>query len=98
MDLWIKILDIGAPMVLAGLVALWRRNDTALATALRELAAARAREIDTRFESVERRTDEHHADCVERFERANDQSSKLTSMVTALADLRPRVEALERRR
>lgn len=98
MDLWIKILDIGAPLVLAGLVALWRRNDSALASALRDLAAARAREIDMRFEAVERRTDEHHADCVDRFDRANEQSSKLTSLVQGLMDLRPRVEVLERRR
>lgn len=98
MPWWMDLVGAVAPLLLTGAVAVWRRNDTALAGALQQLAAARAKEIDTRFEAVERRTEEHHADCVQRFDRAEKESSKLTGMVQALTDLRPRVEALERRR
>lgn len=98
MDRWLQIMAILVPLLSAVAVAVWRRNDADLAAALRDLATARAKEIETRFEAVERRSDEHHMDCVERFERADAQSSKLASVVQGLMDLPRRVDALERRR
>ena len=98
MDRWLTILGIVAPLLSAVSVAIWRRNDAALTEALKANAALKAAQIETRFEAVERRTEEHHMDCVERFERADGHMSKLASTVQGLMDLPRRVEALERGR